>query len=72
MALYQSVTLDELVKQDFGEILQSIANDQLFLTVILPGGEEIIISPKQPLKPLRILQGSMPDGWKEAIYDDAK
>ncbi len=72
MANTQTVTLDELLKQNVRDLIQSIADDQLFLTIKLPNGEEVVLSPKVPLKPLKVLHGSVPDGWKDAIYNGSR
>ena len=64
----KTLKLNELEKTQLKEILQEVLSNQLVLTVQLPGGEEVIISPKPSLKPLPILEGYVPVGWKEAIY----
>jgi hypothetical protein len=60
----KTLTLKELEKTQLKEIFQKILFHQLALTVQLPNGEEVIISPKLSLKPLPILEGFIPDGWK--------
>jgi len=64
----KTLKLNEIEKTQLRDILQNVLAKQLLLTVQFPGGEEVIIQPKPPLKPLPILEGSVPDGWKEAIY----
>jgi hypothetical protein len=64
----KTLKLNEVEQTQVGEILQSVLTDQLLLTVQFPGGEEVIIQPKPPLKPLPVLEGYVPAGWKEAIY----
>jgi len=71
MQTVQTLTLAELEKKKLKEILQTVLSKHLTLTVQLPGGEEVIIQPKPPLKPLPVLKGYIPEGWKEAIYDDS-
>jgi hypothetical protein len=39
-------------------------------TIKLPDSAEGVIQPGPKLKPLSILDGRIPDGWKEAIYMD--
>lgn len=65
---YKTLKLKDVEKKQLREILQVVSTDQLALTVQLPDGEEIIIQPKTPLKPLPILKGYVPEGWKDAIY----
>jgi hypothetical protein len=63
-----TLTLEELKHRSLEEILQSVLANQHALTVRLPDGAEVIIQPKLQLKPLPILEGYVPQGWKEAIY----
>ena len=62
-------TLDELKQRSFEEVLLDVAEQGLALTVRLPGGEEVVIEPKPRLKPLPVLEGYVPEGWKGAIYE---
>jgi hypothetical protein len=64
----KTLKLRELEKKKLKEIFQIVLTHQLVLTVQLPDGEEVVIQPKPPLKPLPILEGYIPEGWKEAIY----
>ncbi|MBC8183080.1 hypothetical protein H8E88_18410 [candidate division KSB1 bacterium] len=64
----QTLKLEALEKKKLKEILQAVVINQTVLTVQFPGGEEVIIQPKPPLKPLPILNGYVPKGWKEEIY----
>ena len=64
----QTLKLEEIEKKKLKEILQAVLTKQQALTVQLPNGDEVIIQPKPPLKPLPILEGYVPEGWKEAIY----
>jgi hypothetical protein len=64
----QTLKLEEIEKRKLKEILQSVLTNNQVLTVQLPSGEEVVIQPKPPLKPLPALEGYVPEGWKEAIY----
>ena len=64
----KTLKLKEIETRQLKEILQVVLSNQLALTVQFPGGEEVIIQPKPVLKPLPILKGYVPRGWKEAIY----
>ncbi len=64
----QTLKLEEIEKRKLKEILQTVLNENQVLTVQLPNGDEVIIQPRPPLKPLPILEGYVPEGWKEAIY----
>jgi hypothetical protein len=45
------------------------AKRRVSVTVILPGEEAVTIGPVEPLKPLPELDGFVPEGWKDAIYE---
>jgi hypothetical protein len=64
----RTVTLETLRGQPFEEILRDVAAQQQALTVLLPDGQEVIIEPKVCLKPLPVLEGYVPKGWKDAMY----
>jgi len=64
----KTLKLNELEKKKLREILQIVSTNQMALIVQLPNGEEVVIQPKPVLKPLPILDGYIPGGWKEAIY----
>lgn len=66
----QTLKLEEIEKKKLKEILQTVLTKQQVLTVQLPNGDEVVIQPKPPLKPLPILEGYIPEGWKEAIYNE--
>ena len=65
----REVGLDDLKGRTVEELLREVVAQQEVLTVQLPGGEEITIQPKPHLKPLPVLEGSIPNGWKDAIYE---
>lgn len=72
MLTQQTLTLEELKYKSLEEILQSVLTNQQVLIVQLPHGAEVIIQPKPQLKPLPILEGYVPQGWKEAIYNESE
>jgi hypothetical protein len=63
-----TLKLEALEKKKPKEILQAVLANQTVLTIQFPGGEEVIIQPKPTFKPLPILNGFIPKGWKKAIY----
>ena len=67
---YQTLKLEKLEEKKLKEILQAVLAKQQVLTVEFPNGDEVIIQPKLPLKPLPILEGYVPEGWREAIYNE--
>ncbi|MGR3220905.1 MAG: hypothetical protein ACUZ8H_13970 [Candidatus Anammoxibacter sp.] len=66
----QTLTLKELKDKSLEEVLQlSLINKQIMI-VKLPNGGKVVIQPKPQLKPLPVLDGYVPNGWKEAIYNE--
>ncbi|NJP08788.1 MAG: hypothetical protein HC866_04310 [Leptolyngbyaceae cyanobacterium RU_5_1] len=61
------ITLDSLTGISIAEFLSRVLQEGT-LTVQLPNGESVIIQPKPTLKPLPVLNGFVPEGWKDAIY----
>ncbi len=69
MTLHTS-TLEELQKRSLEQVLESVLEEHEILTVRMPSGQEVVIRPKPTLEPLPVLEGFVPAGWKDAIYDD--
>jgi hypothetical protein len=64
----QILTLEELKDISFEEIIRQLLSQQNSLTVLVSDDEEVSIQLRSRLKPLPVLDGSIPAGWKEAIY----
>ena len=65
----RTTTLKELErKYSLGEFLQEVARQHETVTVMLDEGEAVVLRPVPALKPLPELEGSVPEGWKDAIY----
>jgi hypothetical protein len=64
----QTMTLEALKGQSLEELLQQVADQRVTVTVLLPDGTEVVIEPRPRLKPLPILEGHVPVGWKDAVY----
>ncbi len=60
--------LDDLRGRTLEEILEEVATRQTVLMVRLPKGDTVAIQPSPHLKPLPVLEGSVPRSWKDAIY----
>ncbi len=69
MTLHTS-TLEELRERSLEQVLESVLEEQEILTVRMPSGKEVVIRPKPTLEPLPVLEGFVPEAWKDAIYDD--
>ena len=70
MFTFQTLTLEEIENKPLKELLNSVLKKNQAVTVQLPDGGQVIIQPKPQLKPLPALEGDIPNGWKDAIYDD--
>jgi hypothetical protein len=64
----RNVTLDDLKQRPLEEVLQQVLDREEILAVRLPDGDEVTIHPSPRLKSLPVLQGSVPEGWKDAAY----
>lgn len=65
----QTLTLDDLREQTLEDVLRRVIRQQQGLTVRLPEGETVEIQPSPQLKPLPVLEGFVPEGWKDAVYE---
>ena len=66
------LTIEELKQHVLEDILQTVWLKKQNLIVQLTPEAEIIIQPKPQLKPLPVLKGYIPTGWKDAIYNESK
>jgi hypothetical protein len=65
----RQVGIDDLKGLTVEDVLRQVAAHREVLTVQLPEGETVTIQPSRRLKPLPALEGSIPKGWKDAIYE---
>ena len=65
----RTIALDELKGRSLEDVLRDVLRRQEVLTVRLPEGETVAIKPSPRLKPLPTLEGCVPEGWKDAIYE---
>ena len=64
----QTIALEDIKEQSLEEVLREVVQRYTHLIVQMPDGEEVVIGLKPRLKPLPVLDGYVPEGWKEAIY----
>ena len=64
----QILTMEELKDISFEEIIRQLLSQRNSLIVLVSDDEEVSIQLRSRLKPLPVLDGSIPAGWKEAIY----
>jgi hypothetical protein len=65
----RKLDLDELEGRTWEDVLREVVRKQLVLTVQLPEGDLVAIRPAKSLQPLPLLEGSIPAGWKDAVYE---
>jgi hypothetical protein len=65
----QTVALDTVKHRTIEDILQEVWRQQTPLTIFLADDQTITLQPNPPLKPLLTLEGSVPETWKNAIYE---
>jgi hypothetical protein len=66
-----AVVLEDLRERTLEDVLREVLARGETLTVRLPEGGEVAIQPVLGLKPLPDLEGSVPEGWKDAICRQA-
>jgi hypothetical protein len=66
--VHQTLPLAEIQDRLIEDVLYEVIRESKHLIVQLPDGNEVVIKPK--LEPLPILEGSIPEGWKDAIYNE--
>lgn len=67
----QVLTLEEIKYRTVEEFLRFVSSAQEVFDIRLPNGAEVLIHPKPTLPSLPVLNGYIPSGWKQAIYDHA-
>jgi len=65
---HRTVTLEQVKGKTIDDVVREIVRHQEVLTVQLPDGVSVVMNPAGPLQPLPKLEGTMPAGWKEAVY----
>jgi hypothetical protein len=68
MMTTQTLVLEDIRERSLEEILWNVVKDSIQIVIRMPGGEEVIIGPKPRLEPLPVLEGYVPEGWKDAVY----
>jgi hypothetical protein len=66
MMTTQTLVLEDIRERSLEEILWNVVKDSIQIVIRMPGGEEVIIGPKPRLEPLPVLEGYVPEGWKDA------
>ena len=64
----RTVVLEDLKERTLEDVLWEVIRQQEVLTVRLAEHEAVTLKPTPRLKPLPALDGSVPEGWKDALY----
>ena len=67
----RTLVLEDIRERSLEEVLWDVVESSTYFVVRMPSGEEVVIEPKSPLKPLPVLEGHVPDGWKDAVYAES-
>ena len=65
----RTIRAENIESGDLVKLLRKVAKGRTRVTIILPGEDAVTVEPASPLKPLPELEGSVPEGWKDAIYE---
>jgi hypothetical protein len=65
----QVLTLEAIKDISLEDLIARVLKEHQTLTIRVSGGQEVVIEPKQQLKPLSVLDGYIPQGWKDAVYN---
>ncbi len=66
----QTLKLDAIKGVSLEEIIARVLKEDQTLTIWVSSEQEVVIEPRQKLKPLPVLDGYVPQGWKDAIYTE--
>lgn len=65
----QTLSLEAIKGLSLEDLFAWVLQERQTLTIRLSNDQAIIIAPQEKLKPLPVLDGYIPRGWKDAIYD---
>ena len=64
----QMITLEDIKKRSLEELFREVAEGTTHLIVQMPDGGQVIIESRRRLKALPVLEGYVPEGWKDTVY----
>lgn len=65
----QTLTFEAIKGISLEDLFARVLRERQILTIQVSNDQEIVIAPQEKLKPLPVLDGYIPQGWKDAIYD---
>jgi len=66
----QTLTLEAIKGISLEDLFARVLQERQILTIRVSDEQAIVIAPQEKLKPLPVLDGHIPQGWKDAIYDN--
>jgi len=66
----QTLTLEAIKGISLEDLFARVLQERQILTIRVSDEQAIVIAPQEKLKPLPVLDGYIPQGWKDAIYDN--
>jgi hypothetical protein len=64
----QTINATDGRDRDIAEIVRKVARERKGVRVVLGESGSVLVLPLENLPPLPELEGSVPEGWKDAIY----
>jgi hypothetical protein len=64
----KTLSINEVKSITIEELVYKVLAEQTVVTIRLSEEDAVTIQPHPKLKPLPVLNGYVPEGWKEAIY----
>jgi len=65
----QTLTLEALKGISLEDLFARVLQERRPLTIRVSNEQAIIIAPQEKLKSLSVLDGYIPQGWKEVVYE---
>ena len=65
----RTLNVNELKERSLLDVLREVSLRHERLNIVLGEGEVVSISPSVGLEPLPELEGCIPKGWKDAVYE---
>jgi hypothetical protein len=65
----QTLMLEALKGISLEDLFTRVLKGRQTLTIRVSNDQAVVIVPQEDLKPLPVLNGYIPQGWKDVIYD---
>ncbi len=65
----EMLKLEAIKDVSLEEIVLRVLRENRILIIHVSEEDVVVIEPQQKLRPLPVLNGYVPEGWKDAVYD---